>query len=256
MKWEPSQLSVSNQGHFPAIPACHDINLIRVPFSWPLLGAFADVSENGPHVKQSGTRYGLYVKVDIRASVWTYGDTSSTQVSPNFTRLTCGNVRLKWRRSSHDCELVCSARQMRLCALLPGYSPNNKKHPWHHIRNALAFQIMSISDFFNWRTPAVISLHCSKVSGSDANRRFHNWCNIWFKVVVQKCNFFFLILTIFQWRQNSQFISKRHKSSFRHIWRNKNPCGISACAPLLVSVISRFVQGASHHITWIWFTYD
>lgn len=92
VKWELSQLSISNQGHFAVIPACHDINLIRVPFSWPLLGAFADVSENRPRVKQSGTRYGLFEKVAIRASVWTYGDMSSTQVSPGFTKLTRGNV--------------------------------------------------------------------------------------------------------------------------------------------------------------------
>lgn len=187
-------MSISNQGHFAVIPTCHDINLIRVPFSWPLLGAFTDVSENMLRVKQSGTRYGLYEKVAIRAPVWTYGDMSSTQVSPSFTKLSCGNIGLKRRYSSHDCELVCSARQMRLCALLPGYSPNNKKHPWRHImRNALTFQIMSFSDFFNLRTPEVIFLHYSKVSGSDANRWFHNWCNIWFKVVVQKSkiSFFF-----------------------------------------------------------------
>lgn len=201
MKWELSQLSVSNQGHFAVIPACHDINLIRVPFSWPLLGAFADVSESRLRVKRSGTRYGLYEKVAIRALVWTYGDTSFAQVSPRFTKLTCGNVGLKWRCSSHDCELVCSARQMRLCALLPGYSPNNKKRPWRHImRNALTFQIMSFSDFFNLRTPAVIFLHYSKVSGNDANRWFHNWCNIWFKVVVQKSKI--IILFFFTGKSN------------------------------------------------------
>lgn len=142
----------------PLISACHDINLIRVPFSWPLLGAFADVPENRPRVKQSGTRYGLYEKVAIRVSVWTYGDTSSTQVSPSFTQLTCGNVGPKWRRLSHDCELVCSARQMRLCALLPGYSPNNKKAPMtsyhekctHFSNNELfrLFQFKNSSGYF------------------------------------------------------------------------------------------------------------
>lgn len=153
---------------------------------------------------------------------------------------------------------------MRLCALLPGYSLNNKKHPWRHImRNALAFQIMSFSDFFNLRTPAVIFLHYGKVSGNDANTWLHNWCNIWFKVVVQKSKIrFFLFVFVFSsfWRFSSD---ARILNSFPNntnpalgTFLKNDPSGICACVPLLVTVISRFVRGGSHHITWIRLTYD
>lgn len=54
VKWELSQLRISEPSHLAAMPACHDIKLTIGPFWSPHPGAVADVSMNRLRVKYPG----------------------------------------------------------------------------------------------------------------------------------------------------------------------------------------------------------